>query len=371
MTRLPRLALPLVAVLAVTAGCTASDEPAASDGATSTTSPATMPSTTPEPDAPEPDATQPGQPEGDQPDSRPRDPKPDPISVEALIERKFNGRGLRVGQVLGEFGAYTRYAVTYRSENLRISGIMNVPAGKGPFPVLVLNHGYIEPAIYVTGQGLAREQDWLARQGYVVLHTDYRNHAGSDNDPNVDYELRLPYAVDVVNAVRAVKRSDLPYLDGDRVGLLGRSMGGNVTFNALVARPGLVDAAVVYASTSTLAADNWRQFYRPSEDRSDVNARMARTYGLPAESPEFWGAASPRRYLDRLQQPVLMHHGTLDDSCPIAWSRATVRAMREQDQRVRLATYAGEGHTMYAQWARRWCGRPCSSTEAWPSPAAG
>lgn len=339
MTRLPRLAVPFVAVLAVTVGCTTTDESAVNESGTSATSPSTTPRTTPEGDATEPD-------------SRPRDPEPHPISVEALIERRYNGRGLRVGQVLGEFGDYTRYAVTYRSEDLRISGIMNVPAGRGPFPVLVLNHGYIEPAIYVTGQGLAREQDWLARQGYVVLHTDYRNHAGSDNDPDVDYELRLPYAVDVVNAVRAVKRSDLPYLDGDRVGLLGRSMGGNVTFNALVARPDLVDAAVVYASTSTLAADNWRQFYRPSADRSDVNARMARTYGLPAESPEFWRAASPRRYLDRLQQPVLMHHGQLDDTCPIAWSRATVRAMREENQRVRLATYAGEGHTMYAQWLR-------------------
>ena len=52
------------------------------------------------------------------------------------------------------------------------------PTGKGPFPAVVLNHGYIEPSIYVTGQGLAREQDYLARAGFVVLHTDYRGHAG-------------------------------------------------------------------------------------------------------------------------------------------------------------------------------------------------
>jgi len=59
-----------------------------------------------------------------------------------------------------------------------------------------------------------------------VLHTDYRGYAGSDDDPDVHHELWLPYAVDVVNAVEAVKRSDLPYLDGERVGLLGRSWGG-------------------------------------------------------------------------------------------------------------------------------------------------
>ena len=44
----------------------------------------------------------------------------------------------------------------------------------------MLNHGYIEPSVYVTGQGLMREQDYLARAGFVVLHTDYRGHAGSD-----------------------------------------------------------------------------------------------------------------------------------------------------------------------------------------------
>ena len=47
----------------------------------------------------------------------------------------------------------------------------------------MLNHGYIEPSIYVTGQGLAREQDALARAGFVVLHTDYRGHAASDPVP--------------------------------------------------------------------------------------------------------------------------------------------------------------------------------------------
>ena len=337
----------LVLVL-VTAGCSSDSPDSAPEPGSTSTGPAQERG--PEPETPDPEPTE--QPETERPrPERPR-PEPHPISVRALIETSYTGGGLRVGQVLGELGGYTRYAVTYRSQGLRISGIMNVPSGRGPFPVLVLNHGYIDPAIYVTGQGLAREQDWLARRGYVVLHTDYRNHAGSDDDPDVDHELRLPYAVDVVNAVRAVKRSNLPYLDGDRVGLLGRSMGGNVTLNALVARPGLVDAAAVYASTSSLAADNWRQFYQPSTDRAGVNARIQRTFGLPRQSPRFWRKASPRPYFDRVAAPVLLHHGTLDDTCPISWSRGTLRALQDAEKRAQLVTYAGEGHTMYAQWRR-------------------
>jgi dipeptidyl aminopeptidase/acylaminoacyl peptidase len=301
------------------------------------------PRTTPTPAAtPTPDAT---------PTSKPAK-APDPISVQALIERDYDGRDLEVGRLLDDAGAYQRYLVTYRSEDLKISGVMNVPDGKGPFPVLVLAHGYIDPDSYQPGQGMRREQDYLARQGYVVLHTDYRGHATSDNDKNVDYELRLPYAVDVINAVLAVKESELDYLDGDRVGLFGRSMGGNVVLNALVAQPGLVDAAVVYASTSSLAADNWKQFYNDDGDRAAVNRKIDRTYGLPEDSPKFWRAASPRGSFERVTEPLQLHHGTADETCPISWSEATVDALEAEGKDAKLFRYPGEGHTFYADWTK-------------------
>jgi dipeptidyl aminopeptidase/acylaminoacyl peptidase len=279
-------------------------------------------------------------------------PKPHPISVQALIERSYDGRDLRLGRQIGSTSAYRRHLISYRGDGLRLTGVMNVPRGKGPFPVLVLNHGYIDPDVYVAGQGMAREQDYLARRGFVVLHVDYRGHAGSDDDPNVDYELRLPYAVDTINAVKAVKSSKLGFLDPDRVGMMGRSMGGNVTLNALVAQPGLVDAAVIYASTSSLAADNWRQFYRPSQDRERVNRRIERTYGLPGQNPKFWRNASPRPYLGRVTEPILIHHGLEDDTCPISWSRATTRALKTARKNVTFLTYRGEGHTFYGQFGR-------------------
>jgi dipeptidyl aminopeptidase/acylaminoacyl peptidase len=203
-------------------------------------------------------------------------PKPHPVSMQALIDKKYDGRSLKLARLLGDYGAYKRYLISYRGDGLKISGVMNVPDGKGPFPVLVLNHGYIDPETYFPGQGMPREHDYLARHGYVVLHTDYRGHASSDNDPNVDYELRLPYAVDTINAVKAVKSSKLPFLDKDRVGWLGRSMGGGVTLTALVAQPGLVDAAVIYASVSSMAAGRFARVlarsFAPALFRADHRA---------------------------------------------------------------------------------------------------
>ena len=99
----------------------------------------------------------------------------------------------------------------------------------------MLNHGYIDPAYYVTGQGLAREQDALARAGFVVLHTDYRNHAFSDDDPTAERRMRLGYTVDVVNAVKALRRADLPVDDRRRLAAGLRFEGQVLTFDTLAA----------------------------------------------------------------------------------------------------------------------------------------
>lgn len=269
------------------------------------------------------------------------------VSLEALMTTPLDGRDLRVGRELSRTAQYTRYAVSYKGAGLRITGIMNVPRGKGPFPVVVLAHGYIDPATYWSGQGFRREQDALARNGYVALHVDYRNHAGSTDDPDNDLTMRLGYAEDVLNAAMAVRRSSLPYLDGDRIALLGRSMGGSVAFNALVARPGVFDAAVVYASTSTTAVDNFNRWQR---DDAPLRRAIFREHGSPSANPGFWRGISAVNYVDRITEPILMFHGTRDESCPIAWARATYAALQRADVDVRLVEYPGARHYMYGEW---------------------
>ena len=108
-----------------------------------------------------------------------------------LAEQRHRGDRLRLGAVREQTADYTSYDVTYRSrsttgsgeESYTITGVLNVPTGRGPFPAVVLAHGYIDPANYVRGQGMTRERGYLAARGYIALHVDYRNHAESDDDP--------------------------------------------------------------------------------------------------------------------------------------------------------------------------------------------
>lgn len=271
---------------------------------------------------------------------------PHPISLEALMRARYDGRDLRLGRVLARNTAYTRHVVTYRSGDLTISGIMNVPRGDGPFPVLILAHGHIDTAIYVNGQGLRREQDYLARRGYVVLHTDYRNHAQSDDDPNAELGMRLGYTVDVINAVYAVRASSLPFLDGARVGILGRSMGGGVALNVAVVQPDLVNAIVLFAPVSSDAVDNFNRWIR----RDVVGGKIIAAYGKPDPASPFWRGVSPVTFFDRVRAPILVHHGTHDESVPIAWTRRTVRALERLGKSVRFYVYEGERHAFGSRW---------------------
>ena len=264
------------------------------------------------------------------------------------MREDFDGGRIRTLRRESTDGAYTRDQVTYPSGDVTVSGVLLRPRGRGPFPAVVLNHGYIDPEVYVTGQGLRREQDFLARAGFVVLHTDYRGHAASDPTPLRDRETRLGYTRDTINAVESVKR--LPYVDRDRVAMLGRSMGGGVTLNALVVRPGLVDAAVVFASVSSDFVDNFERW--TVRERPEAAQAFYRRFGTPAAKPGFYAGLSPRTHFDRVTEPVLIHHGTADDTCPIGWSRTTERLLGRAGVDAQLAVYQGEQHAFVPQWPR-------------------
>lgn len=293
------------------------------------------------------------EPEDTEPDAETQQPEPAvrPVSVPGLAEQRQRGDRLRLGAVRERTREYTSYDVTYRSrtttrtgeESYTISGVLNVPNGGGEFPAVVLAHGYIDPAVYERGQGMTRERGYLAARGYIAFHVDYRNHGESDVDRRYQVRMRLGYSADVINAVKALRGSpDVP-VDDERVAFFGRSMGSGVVLKALIAEPGLVGAAALWASVSSLERENYDQFIRPDPEDQQLRDRLSRRHGTPEENPRFWRENSSRPYFDRITEPVLMVHGRLDETCPPRWAGATQRALDRAGVQSRLEWYR-DGH---------------------------
>lgn len=271
-------------------------------------------------------------------------PTPYPVSLPALMNKDFNGQKLTLGEVLENNTAYTRHYITYQSGELTISGILNIPKGtvpEGGWPVIFLNHGHIDTSVYTNGRGLKREQDYLARQGFAVFHSDYRNHAQSDKDPENEENLRLGYIEDVINAVYAVKNSDIENLSKERFGMLGHSMGGGITQAVMVVAPELIDAAILYAPVSSNIVDSYNRWTLRS---GEVVKKIEELHGSPSDNPEFWKNMSPSTFFDKVEIPTLIFHGTNDESCDLEWSRTTRDVLVSKGKQVELIEYEDELH---------------------------
>lgn len=104
----------------------------------------------------------------------------------------------------------------------RVSGLLFVPSGKGPFAGVLLQHGAPGTAMNQTPRGV-----YLARHGAVVLATNapFAERGGepiqftpADSVEQVTYMINLQRAVDLL-----ISRSDV---DPNRLGYVGRSHGG-------------------------------------------------------------------------------------------------------------------------------------------------
>src|SRR5690606_33328537 len=88
----------------------------------------------------------------DQPEPSATPEPPDPVSIPGVAAQEHVGDQLRLGAVREQTADFTSYDVTWRLRSsgpgarkrpLRLSGVLNVPSGAGPFPAVVLAHGYI------------------------------------------------------------------------------------------------------------------------------------------------------------------------------------------------------------------------------------
>jgi len=277
-----------------------------------------------------------------------------PFTIEELRLRSYDSGPTEIIETLEQNAAFTRYAIVYPSDGLRVTAMLNVPKGSGApdekFPVIILNHGYVDPARFATGSYIHAEADYLARNGYLTLSPDYRGHAGSEGDseaagPNVRGEntFRVAYAVDVLNLLNAIPT--LPQADPNRIGMWGHSMGGGITLKVLtVDRGARVKAAVLYGAMSGDEAANLRHIdamWRPG-----IYDEVTAVYGTPDERPADYARISALTYVADIAAPVNIHHGALDNQVPPAWSSDLSQRLADAGKPVEYFAYDGAGHSL-------------------------
>ena len=91
---------------------------------------------------------------------------------------------------------------------------------------------------------------------------------------------------------------------------------------SLLARPDLIDAAVLYAPVHSQAYDNfyrWRADDMSEEELQSWNERLG-----DLTMRESFAPFSPATYVDQIAIPIQIYHGTNDESVPYDRSLQTI-----------------------------------------------
>ena len=279
------------------------------------------------------------------------------VTIDGLRARDYPGGPVERLATLETTEVYTRYHIAYPSDGLRVTGIMQVPAGAGPFPVIILNHGYHERAGYWPGSGTWLAAEFLNRRGYLTVAPDYRSWGASAWGPSLFHTGLL---ADVLNLIGAL--ATVPEADTTRLGMWGHSMGGGITTKALTVSPH-IRAAVLYAANSADDADliaRWGPGCLPGETQyttkcnpaevilPDLPPAIVAAYLSAAADPAMLQQIAPIHHLDRVSAPVQIHIGAADgaehNATPPEWSAKLHGALLAAGRSSELFVYEGQGH---------------------------
>ena len=256
-----------------------------------------------------------------------------PFYIEFLRTRSFTGGHLAIGRELVRGQGFTKYEMTWPSEGQTMTGTISMPDGPGPFPLVVVNHGFIPTSTYWPGADSGIYGDPLAADGFIAVAPNYPGYSGSaPGSPDMPQIVATAAAVmDLVGSLRS-----LPQADPSRVAMLGHSFGGGVSLIVMVVDP-RVRAFALYGPVSSDMRDSGRKWWLRGRG-------SAGPLGDPDANPEGYAHISPRYYFDHAGAPALFLQGTLDEDIPADWTTSTVEALQSKDARVRLVWFPGAYH---------------------------
>lgn len=269
-----------------------------------------------------------------------------PMSIEALRVGEYPGGNFIIEEILVNGTNYRQYITSYKSEGLKIYGLLTVPLAKKPengFPAIVFIHGYISPKQYSTTKNYPTYQARLARSGFVTFKPDLRGHGNSEGKA-VGAHFSEKYVIDTLFAISYLKNYSA--VDPEKIGYWGHSNGGETGLRVAVVSSDI--KAYVFWAGVVGSYEDMLETYNDKIGflRNATSNDLVLENGLPSENPEFWNKLDPYSYLSDISAPIQLQHATGDKSVPIELSLRLKEELENSEKTVEYYEYQGDDHNI-------------------------
>lgn len=274
------------------------------------------------------------------------------MNIEELGKKQYSGGDFVIERTLPSGSNYRQFVVSYKSEDLKIYGLLTVPISAKPdkgFPAVVFVHGYIAPSKYSTTESYPSYQAALARGGFVTFKPDLRGHGQSEGEP-VGAHFSEKYVIDTLNALAYLKK--YKEVDPESIGYWGHSNGGATGLRMAVMQTE-IKAFSFWAGVVGSFQDELETFNEKISFLEGPHS-IVEEHGLPSQNPEFWKKIDPYTYLNNIDAPVQLQHATGDESVPIELSRHFRDELQKLDKPVEYFEYIGDDHNISENSALAW-----------------
>ena len=227
------------------------------------------------------------------------------------------------------------YRITYLSDGLKVKGYLALPQKDGKYPCVIYNRGGNREVGKLDEAGfLDRGLADLCEAGYVVIASQYRGNDGGEGKE----EFGGKDVNDVLHLIPLL--ATVPQADTSRIGMMGWSRGGMMTYLAL-AKSNRIKAAVVGSGVTDLQ--------KSAEERADMNTVFSELIpGYATNGEAVLKERSVMHFAEKINRntPVLILAGTAD------WRVAPTQALSLADrfyelkQPYRLVLYEGGQHSL-------------------------
>jgi len=223
--------------------------------------------------------------------------------------------------------------ILYASDGLKIVGFILKPRApaSGRYPVVIYNHGGNSQIGSLDDTSLLR-LTWLVRAGYVVIASQYRGCGGSEGND----EVGGADIADVLNLIPLVE--SLPYADSARIGMLGWSRGGMMTFLALSKSCRISAAVIGSAPTDLFAEIKKRPVMETLLQKSVPGYAGNKDAALKARSARYW----PEKLCQTT--PILLLQGSDDQRCVPESALEMALQLQQSRQPFRLIFFESGSH---------------------------